>query len=168
MVVQKADFPLHLNSTQRVILLFHFEWSQIESQQATLIMEHFKVIKRAANYSFVKLQQKYYNANVTEVREQTLLLGLEAVLVRRVLIKTHDSTSLASVGWVVNENINHCLDCLQEFTRLARKHHCRACGNLVCSECSTRFAVLRGFSSLRQQRVCNQCNPDVRVRQLIF
>eukprot|EP00904_Undaria_pinnatifida_P007285 jgi/Undpi1/3687/HiC_scaffold_16.g07057.m1 len=38
--------------------------------------------------------------------------------------------------WVPNSERNSCLHCQRPFTLLLRRHHCRMCGELVCSHCS--------------------------------
>ena len=96
-----------------------------------------------------------------DIRELTSNYDHQPVVVRRVYLETSDSSSLASVGWVINEGLSFCLDCLKEFSLFTRKHHCRACGLLVCAECSSRFATLCDYDELGPQRVCNKCNPKV-------
>ena len=44
-----------------------------------------------------------------------------------------------------------CQQCNSKFTMLLRKHHCRACGQLVCHSCSP-------YKTAELARVCRQCN----------
>jgi len=37
------------------------------------------------------------------------------------------------------------------------KHNCRACGKVVCKECSTRKKPLPEYGILKPQRVCDYC-----------
>ena len=96
-----------------------------------------------------------------DIRETTIYYDDQSSqVVRKVFIEASDSSSLTSVGWVINDNITFCLVCKSVFKLLTRRHHCRACGLLVCGMCC-RPAVLRDFPELGNQRICNKCNPNV-------
>ncbi|XP_071962254.1 zinc finger FYVE domain-containing protein 1-like [Antedon mediterranea] len=62
------------------------------------------------------------------------------------------------VYWVPNEEITNCICCQNEFTPKIRIHHCRACGQGVCGDCSknTKPVPSRGWD--QPVRVCNKCN----------
>ena len=47
--------------------------------------------------------------------------------------------------WVPDRRVSMCQKCTAEFTVLVRRHHCRACGQVVCSNCSANKAPLRYF-----------------------
>ena len=38
--------------------------------------------------------------------------------------------------WIPNDKIKKCFKCNVEFGLLTRKHHCRICGRIFCSNCS--------------------------------
>eukprot|EP00325_Prymnesiales_sp_UTEX-LB-985_P011763 CAMPEP_0174751040 /NCGR_PEP_ID=MMETSP1094-20130205/99040_1 /TAXON_ID=156173 /ORGANISM="Chrysochromulina brevifilum, Strain UTEX LB 985" /LENGTH=67 /DNA_ID=CAMNT_0015956475 /DNA_START=57 /DNA_END=260 /DNA_ORIENTATION=+ len=41
---------------------------------------------------------------------------------------------------------------------IRRRHHCRACGQLVCSRCSlSRQTIISAGITLPNQRVCDHC-----------
>ncbi|RLN71286.1 hypothetical protein BBJ28_00009653 [Nothophytophthora sp. Chile5] len=50
----------------------------------------------------------------------------------------------------------HCFLCLKIFTMFRRKHHCRVCGDVVCSKCSEMKSLRQG-SVNRDVRLCRQC-----------
>ncbi|XP_075386626.1 zinc finger FYVE domain-containing protein 26 [Tenrec ecaudatus] len=67
--------------------------------------------------------------------------------------------------WVPDEMESVCMVCRREhFTMFNRRHHCRRCGRLVCSSCSTKRMVVDGYRE-NPTRVCSQCyhycNKDV-------
>lgn len=59
--------------------------------------------------------------------------------------------------WVPDESESLCMVCCREhFTMFNRRHHCRRCGRLVCSSCSTKKMVVEGCRE-NPTRVCDQC-----------
>ncbi|XP_060476102.1 zinc finger FYVE domain-containing protein 26 isoform X1 [Panthera onca] len=67
--------------------------------------------------------------------------------------------------WVPDESASVCMVCCRErFTMFNRRHHCRRCGRLVCSACSTKKMQVEGCRE-SPTRVCDQCysyyNKDV-------
>ncbi|CEG37926.1 hypothetical protein L917_01060 [Plasmopara halstedii] len=60
--------------------------------------------------------------------------------------------------WVKNSERTTCNLCTRNFHALRRKHHCRRCGEVVCSDCSTVETVdlpAIGYSKLRLCKVCS-------------
>ncbi|KAF6133831.1 zinc finger FYVE-type containing 26 [Phyllostomus discolor] len=75
------------------------------------------------------------------------------------------ATPPARHQWVPDESQSVCMVCRREhFTMFNRRHHCRRCGRLVCSSCSTKKMVVEGCRE-NPTRVCDQCysyyNKDV-------
>ena len=49
-----------------------------------------------------------------------------------------------------------CAECARGFTAIRRRHHCRACGGLICDDCSFSKA-LPDMGYKKKQRVCESC-----------
>ena len=65
--------------------------------------------------------------------------------------------------WMPDHSCRVCYDCDSQFTLFNRRHHCRLCGRIFCSKCTTN-SVPAPFSSQRNSwdewekiRVCNFC-----------
>ncbi|XP_013785067.1 uncharacterized protein LOC106469148 [Limulus polyphemus] len=58
--------------------------------------------------------------------------------------------------WIPDARVTMCQLCTSEFTVTFRRHHCRACGKVVCSACSVSRAPLH-YLGLRPARVCDSC-----------
>ncbi|XP_028286422.1 FYVE, RhoGEF and PH domain-containing protein 6-like isoform X2 [Parambassis ranga] len=58
--------------------------------------------------------------------------------------------------WIPDPRTTMCMICTSKFTRTWRRHHCRACGKVVCQSCSSNK---HGLEYLKNQlaRVCDQC-----------
>lgn len=67
------------------------------------------------------------------------------------------------VEWQADSTADGCSICDLKWTLVNRRHHCRACGRLVCDTCSrTRQTVVAADGSRRpSKRVCDDC---VRLR----
>ena len=61
-------------------------------------------------------------------------------------------------SWVPDADAQHCMGCHEQFTFVKRRHHCRACGKVFCSKCSSHFMALPQFGLDRPVRVCNRCD----------
>lgn len=71
--------------------------------------------------------------------------------------------------WISDEKISTCTQCASEFTIVNRRHHCRSCGNIFCSNCCYQMQSLpsylpsthRRYCDGKRHRVCNSCLRDI-------
>ncbi|SOV83592.1 FYVE and coiled-coil domain-containing protein [Plasmodium sp. gorilla clade G3] len=59
--------------------------------------------------------------------------------------------------WVPDEEVTNCYSCNVVFNVRVRKHHCRACGNVFCSNCSDNKIKISEYSYAEKVRVCDRC-----------
>jgi hypothetical protein len=72
----------------------------------------------------------------------------------------------SKVGWVANEDIAMCMLCKKDFASQASvfsnvnayKHHCKACGNVICEDCSPSRVEIFEVRELGALRVCMMCD----------
>ena len=69
-------------------------------------------------------------------------------------------------GWVLDSEVNECMNNLcrgnrhgapAKFNIITRKHHCRACGGIFCSDCSSHKVKLETKGYTKSVRVCDNC-----------
>ncbi|XP_073229814.1 uncharacterized protein [Porites lutea] len=58
--------------------------------------------------------------------------------------------------WIPDARVTMCMSCTSPFTLTNRRHHCRACGNVVCGSCSESTAPL-AYLNYTEARVCDKC-----------
>lgn len=58
--------------------------------------------------------------------------------------------------WIPDEEAPQCMNCSQRFTVIRRRHHCRACGRVLCNNCCSSRARLEYMEST-ETRVCLPC-----------
>ncbi|KAE9047850.1 hypothetical protein PR003_g540 [Phytophthora rubi] len=73
-----------------------------------------------------------------------------------------DSQELFDVQWQSDVAVSRCGLCSADFSLVRRKHHCRHCGRVMCSDCSS---FLFFEFSHRKHRVCATCNNQLLTEQ---
>lgn len=87
--------------------------------------------------------------------KEKLRVGSKEISFRRVFLHNH----MYKVGWVVDFDIDFCMLCAKDFSwfRGRAKHHCRACGLLICYKCSPNMAEVPYLGEEKMSRVCKEC-----------
>ncbi|CAD7015197.1 unnamed protein product [Ceratitis capitata] len=67
--------------------------------------------------------------------------------------------------WVPDNMAAGCMQCHAKFTMIKRRHHCRACGKVLCSVCCSQKFKLEFLSNTAESRVCLQCFLILTQRQ---
>lgn len=95
-----------------------------------------------------------YTYGVEVVPEQIIIFGKSKLVRRAYLIENK-----YKIGWVVDCDLHNCMICWKEFGwyRGRPKHHCRACGALVCGDCSPFITVIPVLNEDKGSRVCTNC-----------
>jgi FYVE/RhoGEF/PH domain-containing protein 5/6 len=65
--------------------------------------------------------------------------------------------------WIPDERVTMCQVCTTEFSLTFRRHHCRACGKVVCNECSANRVPLK-YLGYKKSRVCDDCRDKLKSR----
>lgn len=68
------------------------------------------------------------------------------------------SSPLSPPAWRPDAASDSCLCCGKDFSLWVRRHHCRACGELVCGDCSPFWGKLPALGYTSAVRVCKHCN----------
>mmetsp|Transcript_6819 Transcript_6819/g.16287 ORF Transcript_6819/g.16287 Transcript_6819/m.16287 type:complete len:600 (+) Transcript_6819:123-1922(+) len=62
--------------------------------------------------------------------------------------------------WHLDSEATECACCMNGFTMMNRRHHCRACGAVICGSCSNNKLRLDHIDSEKFVRVCENCYAD--------
>ncbi|KAM4748853.1 FYVE, RhoGEF and PH domain-containing protein 6 [Rhinophrynus dorsalis] len=62
--------------------------------------------------------------------------------------------------WIPDGRATMCMICTSEFTLTWRRHHCRACGKIICQACSTNKHSLEYLKN-HLARVCDRCFQEL-------
>ncbi|KAK6347212.1 1-phosphatidylinositol-3-phosphate 5-kinase [Orbilia brochopaga] len=76
------------------------------------------------------------------------------------LMRLRQGKGLSRDFWMKDENCKECFICQRPFTTFRRKHHCRTCGQIFCSKCTTLVDGDK-FGHTGSMRVC--INPCLQI-----
>jgi hypothetical protein len=68
--------------------------------------------------------------------------------------------------WVPDDYRESCGLCTSQFNCCRRRHHCRACGELVCAVCSARTFALIAYDK-SPVRICDDCFSPLKEHTLV-
>ncbi|CAK5074529.1 unnamed protein product [Meloidogyne enterolobii] len=61
--------------------------------------------------------------------------------------------------WIPDDDCDCCMLCSKGFSIVVRRHHCRACGRVLCSSCcSNKRSLAYDDNPSNKHRVCTPCN----------
>lgn len=99
------------------------------------------------------------NESVTSgIRLLSTRLAMDTAAMQRTVQHTmfQPNTFVTKQDWVNDGDRSNCSLCVQSFGMLKRRHHCRVCGEVVCSSC-TVFKLVTTDQELSKLRVCKAC-----------
>ena len=105
----------------------------------------------------VRQAQKSFRANCPTPDVKLLILNnfKLAMFKNRINIDELHKKGFAPV-WIPDKSAPVCMRCNVEFTMFNRRHHCRFCGDCICSKCFQKKIVIPGQSE-EPQGVCEKC-----------
>ncbi|KAF1408653.1 FYVE, RhoGEF and PH domain-containing protein 2, partial [Spheniscus humboldti] len=91
-----------------------------------------------------------------EKRSETFKTAVHGLETGTPALKTEELGRRAP-QWVRDNLVTMCMRCKEPFNAIMRRrHHCRACGYVVCARCSDYKAELQ-YDGNRLNRVCQEC-----------
>ena len=103
----------------------YLEQTEIENRIPTTDHMDYYRVERAKRADMLAM-----DSNKLIIRLEKLLKSLPHDPVKR---RAHEQ---AVVSWLPEEVVKLCPNCARSFNLTRRKHHCRLCGSIMCSDCS--------------------------------
>ncbi|XP_027691762.1 lateral signaling target protein 2 homolog isoform X1 [Vombatus ursinus] len=100
---------------------------------------------------------KKVNQNLRSAALEDCALCQETISSSELAAKARDGDFEDPPEWVPDEACSYCTACKAPFTVIRRKHHCRSCGKIFCSRCSSHSAPLPRYGQMKPVRVCTHC-----------
>ncbi|XP_066476741.1 lateral signaling target protein 2 homolog [Tiliqua scincoides] len=104
-----------------------------------------------------KKMQKKVNPRLRNAALEDCALCQETMSSSELAGKARDGDFEDPPDWVPDEVCSYCTACKAPFTVIRRKHHCRSCGKIFCSRCSSHSAPLPRYGQMKPVRVCTHC-----------
>lgn len=109
----------------------------------------------------IKSRKQY--VYIKEISDEVIKLCGKNRIARRIYVEANDTKRYVGVGWIVSDDIDICMMCLEPFGSIfssynSSKHHCRACGIILCYKCSQNQCVVDELMKLGPVTVCHFCD----------
>ncbi|XP_077334038.1 lateral signaling target protein 2 homolog isoform X4 [Lithobates pipiens] len=104
-----------------------------------------------------KGKQKKVSQGLRSSALEDCALCQETISSSELAAKARDGEFEDPPDWVPDEACSLCTACKAPFTVIRRKHHCRSCGKIFCSRCSSHSAPLPRYGQMKPVRVCTHC-----------
>ena len=76
---------------------------------------------------------------------------------RKLLVNTMRERGGLPPLWIPDEENLNCSNCQTLFSLVVRRHHCRNCGQIFCSSCSSKSIKIERIGHIQSVRVCDNC-----------
>lgn len=94
--------------------------------------------------------------------EHLVYLHFEITNSKREMFPQPTPDAIADEKWIPNSDRSECMgDCGTKFGMMGKRHHCRRCGDIFCSNCSNQKIDLKFPDGVKLARICNQCLEDI-------
>ncbi|KAM4722794.1 FYVE, RhoGEF and PH domain-containing protein 5 [Rhinophrynus dorsalis] len=129
---------------------------KVESMERCLMLSASSCSERDEWYSCIsRTVQEYYKAPTVSVHHNSI-----EIRERLGMYLGERPPSIAHMSHAMM-----CMNCGSDFTLTLRRHHCHACGKIVCRSCSRNKYPLKYLKD-RPSKVCNSCYAELRKREL--
>jgi len=141
----------HHNQVQRrMVEIFSSHQAEVNALRRDLHMSRLALTQAGLKTDQILSQeehQEHFIDGRSGVESNTSEVSWEAV----------DDSETRPTLWVPDHAASSCMGCHTQFWFGRRKHHCRSCGRLFCSECSEQSVPIPAEQLYQPVRVCDQC-----------
>ena len=122
-------------------------------------------------YKFSNSTTSNNNLNLTNSNLNQLSSSLNTISPNLLSVMSNSSgnsfvmpnTPPSKEDWVKDDDVQECMVCnTRRFSLLNRRHHCRRCGRVVCSNCSERVTLIDNIP----KRTCDDCFKQIELQKI--
>lgn len=137
------------------------EGMRVETPKAEDFKNEFSVISTSRSFTLQASSAEERDAWIQALREAIEDNASRRSTFLQAKIPSFQLPATSSLGkqapvWIPDYRVTMCQHCTAEFTLTFRRHHCRACGKVVCDHCSANRAPLQ-YKRNQSVRVCDRC-----------
>ncbi|XP_055372116.1 zinc finger FYVE domain-containing protein 9 isoform X2 [Condylostylus longicornis] len=106
------------------------------------------------------IEQDMQNSTATTTTQMTTKSSLKTPSPSSLSNSTKRKNQIGKVPpfWIPDCEASFCMQCKLKFSLIKRRHHCRACGHVLCSLCCSQKAKLKFLGNDNEVRVCVRCH----------
>jgi len=158
-----TDAPHRHGSAERKGRSISFEEAETPISNSVPTKTLFPVVKRRRSYDSINLKE---SKNLPKADCDTCDCCTLDQNSDPLTEKENNTTSLSQQvahsypmppTWAPDVSAPVCFECRTNFTFFRRRHHCRNCGHVFCSECSAYHIPIPNFGYKYAVRVCTAC-----------
>lgn len=137
------------------------EGMKVETPKAEDFKNEFSVISTSRSFTLQASTAEERDAWIKALREAIEDNASRRSTFLQAKMPIYQQPSTSTLGkqapvWIPDYRVTMCQQCTAEFTLTFRRHHCRACGKVVCDHCSANRAPLQ-YKKNQVARVCDNC-----------
>ncbi|KAJ5073708.1 early endosome antigen 1 [Anaeramoeba ignava] len=144
-VSKKSDFILWMRSKRAFEITREFLWNDELNRNANI----FKELHLGDELNHLKLQGGLQEIGWKMKTQINIITNKDP---RKLAYN-----KLEKPIWLVDKESSVCMNCKAPFTVTLRRHHCRNCGLIFCSKCSTERRAIPKYGFFDPVRVCDNC-----------
>jgi len=116
-------------------------------------------------FKFINHEKSFTIEAVSEEEKNDWVTSLEEAIneLKNALGEDELSPVKEAAIWENDHEAFDCMICHEKFTLTKRRHHCRHCGRVICSDCSKNKHFFTGV----QARICDECFSELRQIQIV-
>jgi hypothetical protein len=138
----------------------HVEFLKHCAKKTLLVLiQEYKEFQQASTVNQQHQHRSIDYAHILDIRIEEGIVSGDHIQFHRVFAACADSGDASEVGWVITDEVHRCMVCAHVDSLIPSKHHCRACGLLICQHCSL-FAEVDIYPGPALSRVCRLCCFD--------
>ena len=79
-------------------------------------------------------------------------------------VKDVSDDKRSHMNWDADETTANCTQCQLAFSFFRRRHHCRSCGRIFCSACTTNIPMRNEKGETKPKRACRDCSSNSTIQ----
>ena len=145
----------HLDQRQRRLVQIH----SCHMAEVTSLRRDLQAARLALTQAGIKPETVLSSEEIPDPFDPIASSGVESTAseVSWEAVEDGDSDTPRPTLWIPDHAASSCMGCSTQFWFGRRKHHCRSCGRLFCSECSDNTVPLPAEQLYTPVRVCDGC-----------
>ncbi|CAK4384769.1 unnamed protein product [Aphanomyces euteiches] len=117
------------------------------------VLDYYKIYTMAPTGGVYKLLPQLFYSAMMKLHSRTVLSLEEHFVERRI----KPTLELPASRFQDKKNVDYCMHCYARFNWITIKKQCRACGDVTCQKCSSKWSIHLGSQKHAKVELCFVC-----------